>query len=338
MTEFTDEIPDEAEELTDRAFEVLNAGDLEGAEILASRLRDLSYSSYFEIQALVHLDREEPELALEVLKQGVEEAPFVWRLWQLLGNTLSDAGDFEDAMRCYESALQFDLDAEDTASLQFNRATLLSRIGHNDEALALLNESGDLIMSAPLGLQWRAEALRLSILADLGQRTEVIERADALESLLSQATEDSVESLAVVLIQGGFALLTCGENLRAHKWAQRALYWERTNGDALQLLRQSDVTAPIAARYFQVVLEGDWNDEAESEELSFIKTFMVVARGVEEAEILALEMESSHWETTLVRVMESEDCGECDETSAGVYEASPYHLYPRSQRDEVEEI
>lgn len=338
MNESSNESTENAEELTERAFEALNSGDLESAETLATQLRGLSYSSYFEIQALVHLDREESDSALEVLREGVKEAPFVWRLWQLLGNTLSDANDFDGAMRCYEEALRLDLDAEDNASVQFNRATLLSRIGRSTEALEVLNELDATISQATPGLGWRVETLRLRVLADLGRREDVLAHAELLQQWFLEAEQDDADSLSVVWAQGGQALLDCGENEKAREWARHALEWERTNGDALQLLRLSHPTAPRGSRYFEVMLEGDWVEigEEDQEAIGFIKTFMVVARVAEEAEKLALEMEAAHTETSSVRVTECQSSGECDETAVGVYEASCYHLFPRSGQDEDE--
>lgn len=185
------DIPNNAEELTERAFDAFNEGDLEGAEALAAQLLALSYSSYFEIQALIHLERDEPESALEVLREGVEKAPFVWRLWQLLGNTLSDNDDFKGAMRCYQEALQLDLDVGDNASVQFNRATLLSRMDYSTEALDVLRELDITISEAPLGLQWRVEVLRLGIFADLGRCEEVLAHSEVLQSWFLEADEDS---------------------------------------------------------------------------------------------------------------------------------------------------
>ncbi|MBW3635303.1 MAG: tetratricopeptide repeat protein [Armatimonadetes bacterium] len=327
--------PDDAEALTDRAFDALNDGDLESAQNLATQLRRLRYSSYFEIQALIHLNRDEPELAFETLREGVQLAPRVWRLWQLLGNTLSDASDFDGAMRCYETALQLDLDAQDKASVQFNRATLLSRRKRPSEALSVLNELDSTIAEAPLGLQWRWEALRMRVLADLGRHKEVLTSAEALQQRLVREEEDDAESLGVAWSQGGFALLDCGEHEAAREWARRALEWDRTNAEALRLLRISNPSAPLATRCFQVMLQGDWSDEADEtdEELGFFKTFMVVARTGEEAKSLALEMEAPLWETP-PRIETCEEVENCDETSIGIYEASPYHLFPRWGEDE----
>lgn len=338
MTDIPDKAGDNAEELTALAFEALDDGNLEAAQSLATRLRDLRYSSYFEIQALIYLGSDEMKSAIKVLREGVGKAPRVWRLWQLLGNTLSDADDLKGAMRCYETALPLELDAEALISLQFNRATLLSRMNRATEALGVLNEMETTISSAPLALQWRFGALRMRVLTDLGRQEEVLKHAEALEQKLLEVDDvgEEAESFSVAWAQGGLALFDCGENPWAREWAQHSLEWDRTNGDALQLLRKSNGAAPRATRYFQVMLEGDWDDVAHEsdEELGFFTTFMVVARDSEEAKRWALEMEAPRW-GTLPRVEECQEINPCDETAAGVYEVGPYHLFPRENEEDA---
>lgn len=327
--------PEDAEELTTQAFEALNLGDLDKAQELASRLRDLQFSSYFEIQALIHLDRDEPESAIEVLREGVEKAPTVWLLWQLLGNTLSDAKDFDAAMNCYDTALRFDLDEEDAASLKCNRAILLGRMGHSDEALYVLNELCDILFRLPQSLQWRIEALRLRALADLGRCEEVLAFANALEEKLQAAEDADAKSKAFTWVQGGFALLSCEQNTMAHEWALQALEIDRLSSEALRLLRFSNPATPLGTRCFQVMLEGDWVQSADEdhEGSGFFTSLSVVARVAEEAETLALQMEAPRWETSL-RVEECEEFSPCDETPVGVYEVNPYNIFPRVAQDE----
>jgi tetratricopeptide (TPR) repeat protein len=325
---------------TERAFEALSAGNLKEAEKLAAQLKDVHYSSCFEIRALVELRRERPDAAIEVLREGVEAAPAVWLLWQLLGNTLSDRGDYDEAMRCYESALQLDLDEDSRGSLEFNRATLLSRQERGDEALEVVRQLERLDAMPPYW-QWRIRALELSILSDLGQSDELIEKAQELRDVLEAVdwvdeAFSYFDSLLVAWKQGGFALLRDERFLEAREWATRALVIDRTDADALQLLRTSDPDAPTADRYYYVMLEGDWQDENSEDnevEEGFFTTLEVIARSEEEAVELALQFESPRWETPL-KVNEVEFGDECDFTAIGLWGANEYHTFPKDDDGE----
>jgi tetratricopeptide (TPR) repeat protein len=323
-----------------QAFQALGDGELEEAEKLAAQLKRIRYSACFEIQALVELQRDNPEAAIEVLREGVQSAPTVWRLWQLLGNTLSDLRDYDEAMTCYETALQLEIGEEDLASLEFNRATLLSRQERSREALEIVRRL-QLMDETPAHLQWRIHALSLSTLSDLGRSEEVLEEAQELRAILEAVDWEDDEfshydSLTTAWTQGGCALLRDEKSLEAREWATRALAIDRTVSGALQLLRTSDPDAPKADRYYYVMLEGDWRDEDSEEnevEEGFFTTLEVIARSEEEAVELALQFEEPRWETPL-KVAEVEFGDECELTFVGLWAANEYHTFPKEDDGE----
>ena len=322
-------------EIADRAFEALNEGYLETAQELALQLEKLHFSAYFEIQALIYLQQDQPEAAVEILREGVDKAAAAWPLWQLLGNCLSDNGEFQEALDCYTRGLEIDIDEDARASLQFNQATALSRAGKHEEALILVDGISEEVLQNHISLWWRVEALRLRILSSLGECDQVLERAERLEAEIQDEESDDFQSLSVFWEQSGVALKECGSIERAHHYALKALEEDRTNKEALRLLRDTSPNLPEASRYFQVLLKGDFVDE-DDEEMGFITSFSVVARVAEEAEQLALQMEAPRWEIP-PHVLECEFEGECELQSIGVFDVGPYNCYPLHAEDEDED-
>lgn len=338
MSEEDELQPEDAPEIADRAFEALNSYDLETAQELALQLEKLHFSAYFEIQALIHLKQDDPVAAIEILREGVSKAAAAWPLWELLGNCLSDNGDFDEALTCYTRGLELDIDEEAKASLQFNLATVLSRMGKHSEAWAAGAEISDEVLQEYPALRWHVEGLRLRTLAALGQCQQVIERANHLEDEAANEEDednDNAEVRAIFWEQGGRALLQCGEVERAYQWAREALNEKRTHAGALQLLRDATPDLPQASRYFQVLLEGDALFE-DGEEMGFITSYEIVARVAEEAEQLALQMEAPRWETP-VHVMECEFQGESESQSIGIFHIGGYGFFPRNEDEDENE-
>lgn len=127
------------EELTSQGFRCLEVQDYSGALEVAAQLEDRRYTAAFEIGALAHAGQDQLEQAVELLERGVEAAPDVWLLWQLLGNYRSDLDRFDDATQAYEHALQ----CTDVSkpSVYLNQAILFGRLGQYKQALALLDQA-----------------------------------------------------------------------------------------------------------------------------------------------------------------------------------------------------
>ena len=178
-----------APDIAARAMAALHTGELEEAQTLASQLEKLRYSAYFEIQALIYLERRQRPLAIKVLREGVERAPSVWLLWQLLGNCLSDDSQFEEALRCYGRARALEIDADARASLMLNQATVLGRTERVGEALALL-DSVSFDEVEDVQLEANLELLRLHLWASSHRCDDVGVRAAHVGEVLS-AIEDA---------------------------------------------------------------------------------------------------------------------------------------------------
>jgi tetratricopeptide (TPR) repeat protein len=165
-----------AEALTRRGYHAIRSRAYDDAIATARRLRDLGYSSAFEIEALAHAEQGDLTRAISVLEDGVRIAPAVWVNWQLLGNYLSDAGRYLDADVAYSNALT----CPDvwTASVFLNRSLVADRREDYAQALAHLDKAGTLAPDMVL----MAEGVRVRALWKTGRAQEAERRAStALE-------------------------------------------------------------------------------------------------------------------------------------------------------------
>lgn len=322
---------DAAPELTDRAFDALHEGDTETAHDLAAQLHALRFTSYFEIEALAFVQDGEPQQAIEVLRQGVEIAPDIWLLWQLLGNTLSDEGDFTGALDTYERAAE--CEGVDAHSIGYNRATVLNRLGRGKEALEILDALREDVFEAAPSLRAHIELSRLDLLLDSSDEAEIE------AEVLRQAGElaESWQELEDTEMAAAWAWLAvvfrrCDDDDAAFTAIERALEEDRCCETALNYQREWNPDAEQAARSFRVMLqgEGEFDDD---EVMGFFAPFMVVAANAESAINLALEREAPRWESA-VDVKECEECGVCELQNVGVYYVVPYHVFPRDDEEE----
>lgn len=322
MSEFSLE---EAEALTQEAFAALEAGHYDRVLELTAQLRALQFSSYFEIEALLYLDQNQPGRALQILDEGTQVVPDLWLLWQLRGNVLSDLKRFDDALESYDKASP--LEGADVSSLRLNRATAMWRDGRAKAALREIEGIGLVRDTDALDLRWRLNALLLGLWADLGRCDEAKEFAARLwqEQLALEVDPEQAGQLSLAFSQIGWALRGCGQNQSARDWADAALGIDRSNGQALLLKRDATPDLPLADQIFRVMLRG--TVQGEDEALGFYTTIYVVASDVSRAEKMALEFETFYWEAPL-EVEESERLGGCDLQPSCVYRVDGRVFYP----------
>lgn len=130
----------DAQELMDRAVELLRRNNPQEALKIGKRLQAMRYSGGFEIQALALCDLRRRRDAIAILEEGVETVSHIWLLWQLLGNYRSDEGDYEGAFAAYDKALACECDRP---QVQYNYANALTRAGRWAEALERLESLSD---------------------------------------------------------------------------------------------------------------------------------------------------------------------------------------------------
>ena len=144
----------DAHNLFDRGAEFNRRGMHREALKIARELASYRYTGAWEIEAVALHELGEANRAIELLQKGIEKKP-VWRNGHLLGIYLSEEGRYEEALQAFEASLE--MFEPQPAMTAYNRAIVLDRSGHTDEAMTLLEET---ISSGPA--QEDREALELA--------------------------------------------------------------------------------------------------------------------------------------------------------------------------------
>lgn len=312
--------------MTEKGLDLVASGEFEEAIRIGLQLQERRHSSAFEILALAYAGLNDTPKAVEVLEEGVAKVPSIWRLWQLLGNYRSDLGRYVEADEAYDRAVQ--CPEADLSSIYLNRGICLARQGRFEEAGTELDRATD------PGLRFRVETQRIEILRNLGRYDEAISRGEAiLKDAAVAETEPQV--LSAIMTELGHAYwLGRKDAEHAVTMAMEALARSPSSEDALWLIREVEGTRSPTAKYYRMMIEGDWPEpDEEGRELGFFATFDIVADSPDEA----LEY-ARHFEGQDVRVSLRMD--ECKELEArpngpkGIYRYTPHYLFPKGQDED----
>lgn len=250
---------------------------------IAEELLEHRHSGGFELRALVLGDRGDTEEAVACLEEGVERAPGVWLLWELLGNYRSDLGRYDAAAAAYEEALACP-DAG-VGWIRLNQGVLLGRRGRPEEGLAVLATVED------PDLRERVLAARLGLLSDL-QRHEEVQTAGSefVERDLDPDVHDpeSVSWILLHVAESRRALDDDPDGVR--DCALRAIAWDPESSRALGLLRELDARRADGARAWNVFMDGR---DAQAPGVGFIVMHTVVAETAWAAFEFAREIEEA---------------------------------------------
>ena len=312
--------------LMEKGFDLVAGEEFEEAIQIGLRLQERRHSSAFEILALAYAGLDETPKAVEVLEEGVAKVPAIWRLWQLLGNYRSDLGRYAEAEEAYGRALQ--CPAADLSSIQLNRAICLSRQGRFEEAGAELDRVTD------PELRFRVEAQRLDMLGRLERYDEAITRGETILKDVA-AVEVEPQVLSAIMTDLGHAYwLGRKDAEHAIAIAMEALRQTPSFPDALWLIREVEDARSPTAKYYRMMIQGDWPEPDEDDrEMGFFMSFDIVADSPDDA----LEY---------ARRFEGQDAGgslrmdECKELEArpnepkGIYRYTPHHLFPKEDQSE----
>src|SRR6266498_3847228 len=141
-------------------------GDYEQSLTIAKTLEAHRYSGAFELRALALAGKGDRKGAIKALREGVKAAPQVWLLWNLMGNYLSDNGNYSDACDAFQHAVA--CPQADESCVRYNWSVALARACQFEEAMRHI----DLVTSKEHRL--RASEHRVALLDDLGRYEEAI--------------------------------------------------------------------------------------------------------------------------------------------------------------------
>ncbi len=257
-----------------KGYAAVNASDFDAAIEVGNQLERMRHSSAFEILALAYAGQGDDTRAVQILEAGVEKAPKVWLLWELLGNKRSDLREYAKAHEAYKKALE--CSGVNESSVRLNMGILLTREDCFEEALDEFDRVAD------PDLQDRTEAMRLDVYVRQGEHEDVIVRG---ERLLAEGDHLDDETRALVLVDVGRAYWKGRDDAeRALSYAWDALAHSHALSNALWLIRNIENEVSPAAQYFRILIEGDWPEtDGNGHELGFFATYDVVADDVSEA-------------------------------------------------------
>ncbi len=271
------------EQLMETAERALEQGDPRKAVQIAEQLFRMRHTAGFEIKARALWDMGRPEDAIATLQEGVEIAPEVWVLWEYLGRYLSDMERYGDALEAFRNGLACPNAPQD--SFLFNLAIVHQRQGEYDTALQMLEQAEQVLNRLPVA--W-LEATRAYCLIQRERYAEAersLERAQRALDALDDPSSHGVVAAMVHAYRGLICWRRDGDLARAREHAERALHWDKTNPDAVALMRAGNPIADKPTPLWHILVEGVWREPLEGVRtpIGFFANYWVIADTPDEA-------------------------------------------------------
>ena len=263
----------DVEALYRQSLESLDEGRFEEARELGHQLLKLRFSGAFEVLARAFHGQGNLPVAIQVLENGVKEAP-IWPLWLQLGNCRSEFGDLEGALEAYREARL--CPGAEVDQILFNEAMMRLRFGNKEKAIELFGQ-----------VHKDSEDKRLRVVA-LTHRLTTLVRLDRVTEAMMELGEARLHDAdnAELLSSLAFELLERGDEGNALNLAFQALGLRRS-GPVARIVRLLQGEECKQATLFQVSFQGRFPEE----NLDFRKESKVFAETSEEAEQLARAFE-----------------------------------------------
>lgn len=317
--------------LSDQGFEALDSHDLGRAIKIGKRLRKKRYSAAFEILGLAYEKQGKRRKAISILEEGVEKAPVVWLLWELLGNYYSDSGKYKKALRAYQSALN--CPSVDEAFVGYNIAIVLGRRNRPADALEYVNR----VLTFEIDnvtLEISARATKVSLLSELARHEEANALADEIleQQANYQARAEDTNALSVVETQLA-EVLWKGKNDKpaALKFLWRAISHDKSNEEAAHHIRHLRNEKSQESKLFYVLVEGVWHEPLDGlDNPGFYASYHVVADGESEAMKFLKKFEPPPVRRSLI-MHECEQLNDWPDKPKGVYKTFPYGFFSQDE-------
>jgi len=284
---------EEAQSLHTEALERLAQGDLDGCEVLATRLETLGWAGAFEVRALARRKRGDLEGAIDALEAGIQAVPGMWLFHQLRGNMLDEAGRIDEALASYDAALG--CEGVSVSSVRYNRAITRLRTGDAGGALA---DAEHVITEAP-DAPFAGHAVHVAVdaLAALGRAEDAIALVDHV--IAAARGEASMPAVASLQAPRAKAMRKAGWPLDAVRAAVHGAHEAGVAGrEIAELLLETTVASSAPRRAFRVVLEVDLRapalrHAAPPEAAGYYRVLRVIADDDASARAIAVTLEPS---------------------------------------------
>jgi len=314
-------IDEEIDILVDQAYEYLDEFDTKSAIKIGNKIKKLKHTSAFEVLALAYAQEDNIPEAILILREGIKVAPDVWVLWQLLGNYSSDEGNYFEAYKSYDEALNCPHVEE--SSIYLNYAIALKREEKHNKSLIYL----DKIQSENDQLTNLSKIIRLEVLNLMGNHGEVINLAN---NYFSKIKEDEDESyLSSMYAEQGIAFWFLKKDANiAQKNAWEAIKINKFDHRASYLIREIENLYSPNSNYYRILIEGQWDKPIEYNSTipNFFTSYDVVSETIDEALKFIKRFEPKNIRNSL-KIDEYELLDNADDQPKGVYTVSGYSYY-----------
>lgn len=265
---------EEIDQLSNRAWALISEDSYEDAQQLGQQLIEANEEAGYRILAMVHAAQEQHEAALDLIEQGVAHMPQSWQMRLLLGNLLSDAGDFDRAMQVFEQAKA--LPGAELYWIQINQAVVHGRRGEIDQALNLLQQ-----VEHPEAIN-EAFEIQLGLLDSVGRHDLIIDLAEEdLDLLQPPNNEEEAATLSRILSHIATAYwYEEHDGDEVEHYLRQAIAFDRSNPDALYLLREQDPIFSEQAQVFALMVKGvifEPDEQGLEQQVEFITSYEVIA-------------------------------------------------------------
>jgi len=308
---------EEIDQLSHQAWTLIGEEAYDEAHQLGQQMVEADEEAGYRILAMIHAAQEEPEKALQLIQQGVAHMPQSWQMRLLLGNLLSDAGDFEQAMQAFEQASQ--LPGAELHWIQINQAVVHGRRGEIDQALNLLQQ-----VDHPEAIN-EAFEIQLGLLDSVGRHDLIIELAEEdLDLLQAPETEEEAATLSRILSHIASAYwYEDYDGDEVEHYLRQAIAFDRTNPDAMYLLREQDPVFSDQSQIFSLLVKGvifEPDEQGLEQQVEFVTSYEVIADDEEEALDLIRRFEITEIDPNSLQVEAIEPRPNEDEEPKGVYQ------------------
>lgn len=308
------------EKLADQGFQFLSDERYEEAIEISKQLEELRYTAAFDIGAQAYCGLGDMDKAIETLKRGIEIQPQCWPNLQLLGNYLSDIGEYEEAESKYEQALRCEDAWED--SLYLNQAILANRREKYDKALSVLELIND--------DEFRLHITEITLTAYKGKGL-INEAIELAENTIASWNGDETNGDIVGRIAASLGRMWISQGKaksEVREWAFNSLEYDETNSMLLALIRDIDDKYSDSAKYFRLFVHCmiPFTHPSYGEAIGYFVTYHVVADTKDEALLFASEFEDEDFRMNLT-IEESEILEPRPDSPKGVYWYSERAFY-----------
>ncbi|MEO1241053.1 MAG: hypothetical protein AAFX54_04030 [Pseudomonadota bacterium] len=280
------------------------------------------------MRAAVHKRRGDLNKAIEVLREGIRLAGGPWMLFSRLGNYLSDAGQYEEALEAYRSGATFD-DADENV-FRLNRAIVFGRMGNTDDALKEYRNLESAI--DPEGVDtrifWHLKASIARELFDTELDSQLLELCESLAKEIDQQ-DDFAEEKARFAAAYSCVLARRNQKAASLRWWSKAVALDADAWLAKWQMRQWLLEKHQAGgKVYQLLVEGEWPyDLVDSgAPFGFFRRYDVAADSPEQGFDFLKEFEPEEIRDSL-KLIEFEIREEYTDQPKGVYEIYAYRLF-----------